>query len=407
MLKPVRGRAMTVDIAYLSQGKLYLKQGDRPVREITSEFGQSLQQRRLQIERRKAWRDRNMRSMTMSPQIAKQMEQQSEATTPISITSLCRTATGDFLYALESEDMGGLFRFELERNQENRLFHNTEFRISHLDFSADHDLIACTKNYPTGITNLATLSPNAVRPRDITEGDSVDLSPHWIPGQGKALVYQSAGVSRNEQGYVVDRTAFTIEKLDFDQQDIISMAADPKSDLLGPQVSADGWLYYIRRPYRSYQTPVNLGQLLKDILLIPWRLLEALFGFFNAFTQFFTGKPLMAAGNQQKVERKFLRTLGGWITPENLPKENAGETDAPNLVPASWQLVRQAAQGVPEVLAKHVLDFDLMADGTVLYTNGSSIHRITPEGKREKILVGRWIESVLGLPRSPEPTPGQ
>ncbi|NEO85250.1 MAG: hypothetical protein F6J87_13525 [Spirulina sp. SIO3F2] len=393
---------MVFDIAYLSQGKLYLKQGDRPVREIESEFGRSLQQRRLQMERRKAWRDRSIRSMTLTPQMAKQMEQQSEVLTPVAITSLCQLTEGEFLYALESEDMGGLFRFEPDRDRENRLFHSTDFRIGHLNFSADHNQIACTKNYPTGITNLATLAANAVRPQDITAGDSVDLAPCWLPGQQKALVYQSAGVGRNEQGYVVNRAPFTIEKLDFEQQDIISMAADPKSDLLGPQVSAEGWLYYIRRPYRSYQTPVGLGQFFKDVLLIPLRLLEAIFGFFNAFTQLFTGKPLMTAGNQQKVERKFLRTLGGWVTPENLSKENAAETDAPNLVPASWQLVRQAAQGVPEVLAKHVLAFDLMADGTVLYTNGSSVHQITPAGKREKLFVGKYIEAVRGLPRSPE-----
>ncbi|MEO0946978.1 MAG: hypothetical protein AAFY11_02305 [Cyanobacteria bacterium J06641_5] len=381
-----------MDIAYLSQGKLYFKRGQGAAREIESEFGKSVQQRRLQIQQRQVLRNRGIQEMLgAAPQADGQA---AEAAAPVAIVSVCNAAEGKLLYALESDNLGGLFRFNPNDDREERLFHNADFRIGHLDYSRDRDLIACTKTYPTGVTNLATLSPQSIRPLDITEGDSTDLAPRWCPGKEKAIVYQSAGLGRNGQGYVTERAPFKIEKLDFDKQEIATLAEDPKSDLLGPQMSADGWLYYIRRPYRAYQNSFNPLTLIKELFLIPVRLLYAIFQFFNRFSELFGGEPLITAGAKRNVERDRLRTLGGWFSPEKLPKKHAGEADAPALVPPTWQLVRQAAQGVPEVMAESVLAYDLAPDGTVAYTNGSGVYLIQPDGSRDRVLVGRAIESV-------------
>lgn len=384
---------MSLNIAYLAQGKLYLKQGNKAVQEVESEFGQSIQERRLQIERRQSLRNRGIQSMMRGPQPGKGNDPPAETAIPISITSICPDGQKQLLYALESADLGGLFTFDPANSRENRLFHNTEFRISHLDYSAKQDLIACTKTYQTGVTNLATLSPDKVRPKDLTEGDSIDIAPRWVTHKEKALVYQSAGVSRNQSGLVINRAPFSIMQIDFAKEDVTTLAEDPKSDLMGPQLSDDGWLYYIRRPYRSFGG-VSVWQTLKDIVLMPVRLIYAVFQFFNIFTQTLTGKPLINAVTRQKVEQQQIRTLGGWFSPENLPKKHVGEADAPSLVPPTWQLVRQGGQGIPEVLAKSVLSYDLADDGSVVYTNGSGVYRMTPEGRRERILIGQMIDTV-------------
>ena len=121
-----------------------------------------------------------------------------------------------------------------------------------------------------------------------------------------------------------------------------------------------------------------------------------------------TGQPLINATTRQKTERKPLRTLGGMFLPQNLPKKHAGEADAPAMVPPSWQLVRQEVQGMPEVLAKSVLAYDLAPDGSVVYTNGSGVYKIRADGNggwvkarsHERLLVGQFIESVTVLPDS-------
>jgi hypothetical protein len=385
---------MTSSVAYLAQGKLYLKLQQAPIREIESQFGQTLQERTLKIQRHKAWKNRGIMEMMMPPAALKQMEQQPEATVNVAIASLCPTENGKLLYALETDEMGGIFAFDPSSNREDRLFHNAEFRVSHLDFDAEHQLIACTTTYRTGISNIATMPIDGARPRDVTEGDSIDLAPRWIPGQGKALVFQSAGIGRSQEGYACDRAPFLIEKLDFDKQDVLTLASDPKSDLLGPQVGTDGLLYYIRRPYRSNRKSFGVWQVLKDILLIPFRLLYAIFQWLNFFSQMYTGKPLTAAGTKQAVDPKQMKVWGDWLTPETMKDRRFGEPDAPSLVPRTWELVRQSDQGTPEVLAEGVLSYDLRSDGAIVYTNGSAIYAIYPNGTRERLLVGNLIESV-------------
>ncbi|MEO1620964.1 MAG: hypothetical protein AAFU53_07990 [Cyanobacteria bacterium J06632_3] len=380
-------------IAYVSQGRLYLYRPEAPLKEIESVFGKELQARRLQIQRKQAAKNQGIRAMTQSPQMLKQMEQSAEALSPVSITSLCTLPNNELLYSLESEDMGGLFRFELDRDRENRIFHNTEFRVSYLDFDPDQSLIACTKAYKTGSINLATMKPDAVRPADITEGDSFDLAPKWI-GEG-ALIYQSAGISRNAQGFVNGRAPFTIEKFDPKHQQITTLAEDPKSDLLGPQMDGSGRLYYIRRPYKARLGSFNILQALKEVLLIPFRLVLAVIGFFNAFTQLFTGKPLITADTYEKVDtQKKLQVWGEALSPENIRKKHQTDAEAPSLVPPSWELVRQGVQGIPEVLAKSVLFYDLADDGSVAYTNGSGVYQISPDGTTQRMTKGKMIELV-------------
>ncbi|MEM9090790.1 MAG: hypothetical protein AAGC93_18835 [Cyanobacteria bacterium P01_F01_bin.53] len=384
---------MPSKIAYLSQGRLYLHTEGTPLKEIESDFGKDLQQRRLQIQRKQASKNRGIQSMTQSPQMLKQMEQQAENVSPVLITSLCTLPDNDLIYSLESEDMGGLFRYNNEKKRETRLFHNTDFQVSYLDFDPEQNLIACTKAYKTGSINLATMNPDAVRPQDITEGDSVDLAPKWIGN--KALVYQSAGVSRNEKGFITARAPFSIEKFDPVAQDIITLAEDPKSDLLGPQIDRDGLLYYIRRPYKARMGSFGILQALKAILLVPLRLVLAIWGFFNSFTMMFTGKPLITADTKQKMEpQQKLKAWGEMLSPENQNKKHSTDADAPSLVPKDWELVRQGVQGIPEVLATSVLAYDLADDGQVVYTNGSGVYVINPAGKSERVTVGKMIESV-------------
>ncbi len=62
-------------------------------------------------------------------------------------------------------------------SQGRQYLHNTDFQVSYLDFDPEQNLIACTKAYKTGSINLVTMNPDAVRPQNITEGDSVDLAP--------------------------------------------------------------------------------------------------------------------------------------------------------------------------------------------------------------------------------------
>jgi hypothetical protein len=112
-------------IAYISQGKLYLWAADRPVREIESEFGQNIQIRQQREQEKKAWKNRSLMEMMMPPTVAKQMQSQiQEALVNINITSICKAKTGNLLYALESNAVSGIFAFNPAKAREDRLFHS-------------------------------------------------------------------------------------------------------------------------------------------------------------------------------------------------------------------------------------------------------------------------------------------
>ena len=50
----------------------------------------------------------------------------------------------------------------------------------------------------------------------MTGGDTVDSAPAWIPGEPKQLLFQSSGLARNEQGYVVAQGHASIQLLDME-----------------------------------------------------------------------------------------------------------------------------------------------------------------------------------------------
>ena len=47
-------------------------------------------------------------------------------------------------------------------------------------------------------------------------GDSVDCAPAWIPGAPKRLLFQSSGLARNAEGYIVAQGPASIQKLDME-----------------------------------------------------------------------------------------------------------------------------------------------------------------------------------------------
>lgn len=93
----------------------------------------------------------------------------------------------------------------------------------------------------------------------------------------------------------------------------------------------------------------------------------------------YTGKPLATSRGtaQRQLDLKQMMVWGNLIDVDRAARENGlGDPDAPSLVPSSWQPVGQSPNGRKEVLAKGVLSFDIAKDGSLLYSNGSAIHRL-------------------------------
>jgi hypothetical protein len=137
-------------------------------------------------------------------------------------------------------------------------------------------------------------------------------------------------------------------------------------------VSADGHLHFIRRPY---ETPsYSSGNLLLDTLLFPFRLLRAVFHYLNFFSLMYSRKPLTgAAGPAVQADIKDIILKGRRINAEKALREETAINGIVSLVPRTWELVSRNRQGVERVLATNVASYDLMSDGSIVYSNGRAV----------------------------------
>ena len=387
---------MNFDFLYIASGKLYLKLHGAPFRLIDSEFARATQERILQIQRRNIFRDRGMMANRVPPQILKQMEEQANTATPINFTSACSDAQGKIYYALNVGDVAGVFTLDRDRIKEKRLYHGSDFLVEHLSVNDKEQSIACTTRQKDGTANIAIMPVVGAKPYEVTEGDSIDIAPSWVPHKKKALVYQSAGIARNREGYVRDRSPFRIEELDFERQEITCLVEDSDYDFLEPKIN-NGNLYYIRRPYNPRQEQISVWSVLKDLLLLPLRLANTFYQILNFFAMTFTGKPLMKVGEAKPTEsEQQIRVWGELIDLHQLSRQkNRKESKVSGLVPNSWELVCQTDSGTVEVIARGVLYYDLTADGSILYTNGNIVYGLANfQSKPEKLFDRKLIEQL-------------
>lgn len=383
---------MEPTIAWLAQGKVRLKQPGEPPRTVESRFGQSIRDRVVRSQQRHAWKMGGQGEKFLSSMMLWGRAPKDPAAVRIAITSLCRgSAAGQMLYSLETDDLCAVLSLENLGEEERRLWNKNDKRISHLCVAPD-GAVACSVRHQFGTANIAVRLSDESGFSEATEGDSLDTAPRWIPGEGRRLVFQSAGVGRDRHGNFAGLAPFSIQHLDIDSGDMKTLAEDNVNDLLTPQMTADGTLYYIRRPYTTGRE-LNPLRVLKDIVLFPFRLGYAVFHYLQFFSMIYTGKKLTGAGGPQarQLDTKEMMIWGNRVSAELMAKT---EDEAPDLVPKSWQLIRERKNYDPEVLAKGVLAYDLAVDGSLVYSNGSAIFVRDPKGRTERMHVERLIEQV-------------
>src|SRR5579864_8699323 len=293
---------MSHSYAYLSQGQLHLKLGEDAVRPVDSRFGESVRQRAAQIQNRNAWKTQGAGAKFMS---AGALWGRGAEPDPLEmriavtgISSGCKQ--GELFYSLATDDIGGVFLLRDRATDELRLLHTADFRVRRLAAGSGQDSVACVVHRKAGGSCIAVMRSDGTDLREVTQGDTIDDAPHWVPGSAREIVFQSAAIGRNQAGFAVTQAAFAIHKLDLEAGTVTTLAEDARFDLLMPQLASDGALYYIRRPYRDPNQPPGVWRAALDLVLFPFRLLFAIFQFLNFFTVRYTGNTLTTTGNARQ-----------------------------------------------------------------------------------------------------------
>ncbi len=274
-----------------------------------------------------------------------------EGPAPVLFTSLSRgAAPGQLVYSLASGTLSALCEAQNLGAEERRLWNDNKSQVQHINVCPRTGNLACSVLHKTGNANIGVMIKGEPGINAVTEGDSIDTAPHWVPGESHRIVYQSPGVGRNREGHFLALGPFGIHLVNIDSAEMETLAENEHVDFLAPQMSAAGTLYYIRRPYNEHAR-VKPWSALKDTVLLPFRLLFAFMGFLNFFSMRYSGKKLSTpAGTPRRdVDLKQMMIWGNVIQ-----AEQATEEEGADMVPSSWQLARRAPNGNEEVLAHGV-----------------------------------------------------
>lgn len=377
----------------ITDGNLWLVDGDKGVEKIESPFAQEIVARAERDRRVDAWKHaprENYQGMIPANMLWGGRGCNTPSPPPRFRHAVRGRDADSLYYLLELSGSSGLFHYNLRERREYRVFHNANFRCLGMAYDADSDRIVMAAQNADGTANLAVYDAKGNAKGNITGGDAVDAAPSLSMREKGVVWFQSAGVARHpQQGYVMAVGPAAINRLRYGSGELHTVLQDPAYDFLSPREDRNGNLFYIRRPYEKSATQ-QAGSFLKDVLFLPWRLLKAIFGYLNFFSAIYGREPLRSSGgpNDMRMEQDVLALwLHGRMIDLNRVTPESQKT---GLVPASWQLRRRSPDGQDAVVAEHVVSFDLADDGSVYYTNGYEVSHIfqrTPVTRRQEGLV--------------------
>ena len=386
----------TPGIAYLAQGRIRVKTAKESPRTIDSSFGNSIREKAVRAQQRHSWKSAANDGSPFARAVWGKAATAGQDI-PLIITSICSAReAGSLIYSLESDSLCALLEVSQLGAEERRLWNDNRTRIRHISISRDTGNLVFSVLHENGTANIGVKTAGEGGFKEFTEGDSFDTAPRWVPGQGTKIMFQSAGVGRNEHGQFAALGPFSLQQLDTETGELTTLLEDPQSDYLAPQMLADGRLFYIRRNYEEHRRfgPVHA---LKDAVLFPFRLSYAVFQFLNFFSAMFTGRKLTSAGGPkgQGMDMKQMMIWGNLVRAQAPAR---ADDEGADLVPKTWELKCRSAVGETRTLASGVLAYDTNAEGGIVYTNGNAVFLLHPDGRKERILNERMIQQVFFLP---------
>lgn len=312
---------------------------------------------------------------------------------------------GDLIYSIDIDSTNGIYRRNPE-DRENEGIVLCSSSVGYREFDIVDNLMV-TSAYFAGESHIAIMDLSTKGYNTYTEGRTKDFSPVWSRARKGSVLFCSAGLPEGQEfreesdeeprglsqmvSEMYSRAAdevlgpTSIAELDVFGGTLRDVLADDKYDFTHPQSMPDGSLYYIRKPYKQNTSGTGFG-CLGDIIMLPVRLIYAIFGFLNVFSAKYSGKTLSSREVKGRDERQTFID-GNLINAERELKENKRKGDKnPGIIPHSWELHRRMPDGSDVLIKKGVLAYRADEDGTLLISNGSHILSIDGEGKEERIL---------------------
>ncbi|WP_035612388.1 hypothetical protein [Haloferula sp. BvORR071] len=389
---------MEPSIALIADGRLILARMDGQSKRHDCEFAAEIERREQRSAEKNSWLQGEEGAGGMNPfgrsSVWGRRSMAGPSLRPQIVAVEGGERPGSMVYALWTGVVGAVLEYDFEEGYERRVFHRERFHASEFDRHPDDGRLVCRFGEPMS-SSLAVLDADGRNARAVTEGDSIDAAPSWVPG-GEAVVYHSAGLSRDPNGAVRGLGPSSIHRIDLKSGELETLVEYPEKDLLSPRADVAGNLYYIRRNYEGpHGVRPPLWVTLKDAVLFPFRIIRAMVDFFQIFSMMVSKKPLTSAGGPKAQGPEPVRM---WIYGRMIDVQKASAANGPDgaLAPADWELVKRSPDGTETVMAKHVLAYDIAKDGRIAWSDGKNLH-LVENGAKKKLLSEPLIDAVKWL----------
>lgn len=278
------------------------------------------------------------------------------------------------IYSFTVNGSSGVYRKDIEnpKAQEEHILSSADEEI--LSIHSAGSLLAVTVKNNAVTSAVGTLDCNSSELKTLTGGDSRDQNPYFSPVTANMVYFDSAGVGLDAEGNFTGKYApSAIYTLNLDTMSVEEAFSDKAHSYIKPKQDKDGTLYCIERPNKEKRG----GNPLIEILLIPYRILQAFVMFVQSFVILFTGKSLTSGGDNptkgRDTDSKKLFVDGNVIEAERELKRNKRFKDKEyGFIPMSWKLVK-ITDGKAEPIKSGICDFALTKDGGIYCTNGRHI----------------------------------
>ena len=377
-------------MAYLSRGKLFYRAADGTITQIHSTHVEQIIARMEQNKKIHGWKENTSWDTNFAGN--QQPKERNDTVTIDFASAEFNQQNNKLIYFLRDDSFGGLFEYDLKEKTELRLLHKQNFSLSDLSYDPKKNKLLCCSDFANGIANIALMDPDGSNYGELTAGDSFDSAPCWVDDE--QVVYQSQGHARNTAGFVLGFGPASLQLMNIKTADVTPVIEDDNYDFMQPQVCSNGDLYYIRRPYQAVK--VEAGNALLDTLLLPFRLLRAVFHYLNFFSLMYSAKPLTSAsGPKNQADAKVILLKGKRIDAERALQKEARVNGVPSLVPSSWQLICRNKQGQQTLLTTNVASFSIGDNDAIIYTNGCGIFTLDGQGNSSVLHKDKVIETVI------------
>ena len=282
--------------AVISDGRLYVRHPDGRIDEIESTFVKEKQERAERQSTYHNWKSQSdSNDGYFNSNVVWGRQASAGFVASFRFKDVIAADDNTLYYLLSNGVITGLFRYDLTDGFETRLFHRNDLIEHGFDYCPSRQEFIIAVQQEDMRCNLELFDKRGSAACSLTAGDSRDSYPSFSRQNPSRVLFQSAGISRDENGYPALFGPEAIYCSDIEAEEVTEMLANPNYDLLLPKEDAEGNLYFIRRPYRV-PGHVSFGKSVLDSVLFPFRFIVAVVGFLNAFTKLFNQQSFRADG---------------------------------------------------------------------------------------------------------------